>query len=332
MAIPCSRICLLTGAGFTHNFGAPLAKGMWSLVFNQAPAAQQNVRAYLMSSEDFEKLYHEVDTSLLSDPEKQAVRTAVERAYEDVDKRLLSGVSRHDGPHLFGVQKLLAMFGKGQGRGFIFTLNQDLFVERCGFNWVRQPSMPGVAPCSEGLFIRGIEAPLGSIQVSIPAQILPAQRDAVSRSGDFHFVKLHGSCNWRSSAKRNAMVIGQGKASQISSEPLLAWYLDLFREHLTGHARKLMVIGYGFKDDHINAIIEKAVTDNGLQLYVVSPQDSFQFTSELRKQSPVMFGAVVRHYECSLKDLFPMQSDGTATSWEDAISKDFFEGEISRGG
>ena len=42
------------------------------------------------------------------------------------------------------------------------------------------------------------------------------------------------------------MVVGGGKEERIAKEPLLKWYLDLFREVLTGPECNLLVIGYGF--------------------------------------------------------------------------------------
>ena len=52
---------LLTGAGFTHNFGTPLAQGMWSLILAH-PAVQNlsRVRDLLLDDLDYESVYHSV--------------------------------------------------------------------------------------------------------------------------------------------------------------------------------------------------------------------------------------------------------------------------------
>ncbi len=52
---------LLTGAGFTHNFGAPLAKGMWAEIFNH-PAVQSSpaLRELMFDEPNYKSLYAKV--------------------------------------------------------------------------------------------------------------------------------------------------------------------------------------------------------------------------------------------------------------------------------
>jgi hypothetical protein len=51
------------------------------------------------------------------------------------------------------------------------------------------------------------------------------------------------------------MVIGYGKRGRTEKEPLLAWYLQLFKEVLNAGDVNLVTIGYGFGDDYINGLI-----------------------------------------------------------------------------
>jgi hypothetical protein len=54
-------------------------------------------------------------------------------------------------------------------------------------------------------------------------------------------------------------VTGDNKETDIGRVPLLEWNLEQFRKSVcTEHAR-LMIIGYGFRDRHINSILLKAV-------------------------------------------------------------------------
>jgi hypothetical protein len=46
---------------------------------------------------------------------------------------------------------------------------------------------------------------------------------------------------------------------------------------------KLMTIGYGFRDDHVNKIIKNAITNNELKLYVISPERPIEFINKLNK-------------------------------------------------
>lgn len=64
------------------------------------------------------------------------------------------------------------------------------------------------------------------------------------------------------------MVIGTGKEAQISGNPLLAWYFETFTRMLHAGSTRLMTIGYGFGDDHINTAIKSAVSTAGLELFV----------------------------------------------------------------
>ena len=95
------------------------------------------------------------------------------------------------------------------------------------------------------------------------------------------YVKLHGSYGWLSQDGTDAMVIGHGKKGRIEKEPLLSWYLSLFKEVLHAGDRKLVVIGYGFGDDHINEIITGAIKEKGLQLYIICPMEPEQFRNQL---------------------------------------------------
>ena len=59
--MPSSRFVLLTGAGFTHNFGAPLASELWAAILNhEAVQNTPRVREAMLSDFDFESFYHRV--------------------------------------------------------------------------------------------------------------------------------------------------------------------------------------------------------------------------------------------------------------------------------
>jgi hypothetical protein len=53
-----------------------------------------------------------------------------------------------------------------------------------------------------------------------------------------------------------------------SASPLLSWYFDIFRQVLSaGHVR-LMTVGYGFADEHVNEVIADAIEHHGLKLFI----------------------------------------------------------------
>jgi hypothetical protein len=63
--------------------------------------------------------------------------------------------------------------------------------------------------------------------------------------------------------------VGRQKSRIIEREPVLTWYHDVFCEVLN-KCKNLLVIGYSFRDPHVNAPIIAAI-DDGLKLYVISP-------------------------------------------------------------
>jgi SIR2-like domain len=95
------------------------------------------------------------------------------------------------------------------------------------------------------------------------------------------YVKLHGSYGWKAHDGSMVMVVGQGKQGKIDKEPLLRWYLSLFEDVVNEGDKNLIVIGYGFADEHINNIIANAVHDHGLRLYIISPQLPADFQQDL---------------------------------------------------
>ncbi len=62
------------------------------------------------------------------------------------------------------------------------------------------------------------------------------------------------------------MVIGHAKSEQIKCEPLLNWYFELFNQQLNVTNTKLLVIGYGFNDEHINKAISEV---SQLKIYII---------------------------------------------------------------
>lgn len=56
---------------------------------------------------------------------------------------------------------------------------------------------------------------------------------------------------------------------------------SLFENLLNAGQRKLVVVGYGFRDKHINEIIANALKHHQLQLYIMSPKQPIDFRSEL---------------------------------------------------
>ena len=66
--MPVEKIVLLTGAGFTHNFGAPMARGMWAKILNRLPGGEADTVRQLLLDDidyDFEEVYQQVIKGLV---------------------------------------------------------------------------------------------------------------------------------------------------------------------------------------------------------------------------------------------------------------------------
>jgi len=74
------------------------------------------------------------------------------------------------------------------------------------------------------------------------------------------YIKLHGSSNWFDTFNGQPMlVIGGNKPEVIARHPILKWNHEQFRAYLSKPDTRLMVIGYRFRDEHINNAISQAV-------------------------------------------------------------------------
>jgi hypothetical protein len=160
---------LLTGAGFTKDFGGYLGDEMWAAILSQKEiSTHPKLRQILLSRQNYELVHHTVlESDSYSAEEKSAFKTAVETAYKHMHQNVMAGgthvMFQHSSKSLIrGI--VLRFAGTGEERGFIFTLNQDLFLEGF-FNDVDPDyagyhlSTPGTTPPRGGF--------LGSLQQSL---------------------------------------------------------------------------------------------------------------------------------------------------------------------
>ena len=87
------------------------------------------------------------------------------------------------------------------------------------------------------------------------------------------YYKLHGSSGWLlTDGGKPLLVIGRGKTGAIAERPILRWTYEQFEQYLQPDDTRLMVIGYGFGDDHINQSLVDAHRAGKLKMiYLVQP-------------------------------------------------------------
>lgn len=263
---------LLLGAGFSRNWGGWLAAEVFEYLLGDPVVRDNNVIRNLLwkhqSTGGFEYALEELEELAKQDPrrgpERDALHAAVGRMFEAMNASYIGRGLEFQ--KLLGerypVHEFLARFDA------IFSLNQDLLLERC---YLKDKGSPFLPPTFSKWQIPGMcLLPGPSDQPTHPSAVgtwVPSGDQSLSPE-DRPLFKLHGSSNWRTSDDRQMTIIGGGKAQAISRHPVLAWYAEEFKNRISQSDARLMIIGYGFRDDHINAVLQEAA-GNGLKVFVI---------------------------------------------------------------
>ena len=327
---------LLIGAGFSKDFGGLLATEMWSEIFNNPGVRSfpDLLRTIEASCPDYEEVYERVVLATADSPEATALRHAVLTAYDKLDRRLRDPLDPTKNVDTGRLGEMVALFAprNGSGRvGFVFSLNQDLFPER--YAWGRlhfaSPVLPpfGGLPGRAGPYLEGGDgAPLApaDIRRSPTAEEIGKAGEHWITEARFSWLKLHGSYNWRDSAGRGLMVLGGGKGAQIHQEPLLRWYWDVFQRALLDGRHRLVVVGYSFRDEHVNAAIAGAIEAVGLELVVLDMARWDQFRGLPRHDrywgsiaQRIAYSSGSRYFQRALIDIFPYAAYGDTGDWKE---------------
>lgn len=266
---------LLLGAGFSRNWGGWLAAEVFEYLLGSPQIADDGLlRNLLWKHKDrggFEGALAELQRTYLtsrSAPDKATLdrfQEAVSQMFDDMNQVFLGLISFEFGNERGRlVGEFLARFDA------MFTLNQDLLLERHYLNinvdiysnqkWLGA-AMPGVKRVDS-------TEPIGPHDLRGAKWQLTDTYELTPRSQPYF--KLHGSSNWVDTEGNDLLIIGGNKTHAIQSHPTLKWYREQFGKYLNEPDSRLMVIGYGFGDGHINDAILNA-RKYGLRMFVVDP-------------------------------------------------------------
>jgi hypothetical protein len=156
----------------------------------------------------------------------------------------------------------------------IFTLNQDILLETAYLTIEPKQSLSHRWSA--------VELP-GMIQRVQPPPLLPRARwagewcpkpDVISvaptNSHTQPVYKLHGSSNWVDETGARLLVMGGDKTTSIKGSKVLSLYMEEFEARLRAPDTRVMIIGYGFRDDHINGALNRAAAA-GAKTFIVDP-------------------------------------------------------------
>lgn len=271
---------VLLGAGFSHNWGAPLATELTNSVLDLVGNDPHLQRVPIQHERDCEGALSQIQEEYTSSPTSpeakerlDRLQTAIAAMFERLNAALNGRAFDFSQERRFSVTEFLARFDA------IFGLNQDLLLESHYEEQVPLANsrrwgglqLPGMEPVHDSSGGKGRWTP--ALTFTVHPRLQP-------------YFKLHGSSNWYTSDGRNLLVMGGNKTSNIHESDVLRWYYDQFKSYLSRPDTRLMVIGYSFSDKHINDAVIEAWRSGGLKgMFLVDPAGRAVLSA--RRGSPV---------------------------------------------
>jgi hypothetical protein len=123
---------ILTGAGWSHNWGARLAADVWQLLMdNPAIAQSERLRALLLEEDSFEAALAKAQNPPFTSDDRETFERVLIDAFVSMDRAMMQAYDPSTWINIYKVQELLFRFAgrrdQGVNTGYLFTLNQDIF-------------------------------------------------------------------------------------------------------------------------------------------------------------------------------------------------------------
>jgi hypothetical protein len=264
---------LLLGAGFSRNWGGWLANEVRSDLAMRLEA-HPYLAELLNRHRNFEDALRQIQTEFVT---SRNTNLAAERlcTFQYALTATFDEMNREMGRRQFDFHNDMESSVGAYLTKFdaIFTLNQDLLLERhyLTLHMILSRSQGKVA----GGEIPGMKptAPSQPYGDDTPFHTRWHQMDQpfVLSANMQPYFKLHGSTNWLSPNGEQLIVMGSDKHSTIMRHPILNWYAEKFLEALSKLGARLTVIGYGFRDQHINLTLQQGWEKSHFPMMIVGP-------------------------------------------------------------
>jgi hypothetical protein len=298
---------LLLGAGFSRNWGGWLADEVFEYLLGTSQFQQDKyLKSLLWKNKNkggFEVALAELQIDCAKTQDQNKIKS-LEGFYDAIKEMFLQ---MENG---FAVQKGLqfrinvadaSISGSTLEFLFkfdaIFSLNQDIILERHYFKKFEYFSK--LAKQNRKNFT-GFQIPgMRQRYYSEPDSLDIAEKiwDEL-QPGEFRLegglqplFKLHGSFNWRCTDALQTyplMILGGNKPKIINHFKILKWYHTEFERQLCQGETRLLIIGYGFGDEHINSLLKIAVMRHGLKIFIIDPLG----INILQKHNPTLGGVI----------------------------------------
>jgi SIR2-like domain len=312
---------LLVGAGFSRNWGGLLANEVAGRIMaHPAVRARPRLGPLILHEPTFEDALEKSREGPFEAADAAAIETAIRTAFDDMDADY-----RDPNPPVLSatVNDFIGKFCPGPvgiGTGYVFSLNQDLLLERIYGTIVNRQKLaiPGISSWAD----RPPPFPAGAQPIP-PASLADLSGDEPPLLKNFNHIKLHGSINWRSSDGSSSLVMGRRKPQIIARFPLIDWYHRVFEQVLFSGDVRLMVIGYGWGDEHINEPIANAVRNHGLHIYSWNPQHPNEILAGRHRADDIL-GGIMGFATRSMTEVMPNQPMNPGSAHYDGIVRDFF--------
>ncbi|WP_341915760.1 SIR2 family protein [Ferrovibrio terrae] len=264
---------LLIGAGFSYNWGGPLASDLFSRLLGSPELTDGDLILLRKYPQNFEDTLAVLQMEFMKSgktsltPQLERMQNALKRIFDELNADFSTATFEFQKPIFreYSLSQFLAYFNT------IFSLNQDLLLEYHYLNgnvelsgqgwsgWV----LPGMKRARE------VASPL----VSEAARYMWAAEDVPYKlDGKVQpLIKLHGSSNWIDAKNNSLMIMGGYKDRAIAAHSVLKQHLETFRSEISKPNTHLMIIGYGFNDNHINNALFDAAKTGNLKLFIVDP-------------------------------------------------------------
>lgn len=261
---------VLLGAGFSHNWDAPLANEIATSLVSQVGNDAYLQKLLTQHEKSFENALSQVHQECISSPSSPEVRerfdklqTVIDVMFENLNAALERRIAfEFSQERLFSVREFLSRFDA------IFGLNQDLLLELHYEDHVLLAN----SRRWDGLQKPGMNAVQNPSLIGRKRRWVPASSPFTVAPRLQPYFKMHGSSNWYTNDGRNLLVMGGNKNPTIRQFDVLRWYYDQFKSYLSRPDTRLMVIGYSFADQHINDAIVAAWRNRSLKgMFLVDP-------------------------------------------------------------